>query len=344
MNAEKRKVADLKRAYATNTLVFNDKPYVLYASEASVDEPGYAYAVPMDNLDQKEIIWDNAGGCMSILQHPYHNNMFIAVQEFYLKQTPSKAKLVTGLRKDDGSWEIKDLLHLPFLHRFGILKDDDKVYLVACTIAQDKKDKEDWSRPGEVWVGELPEDNSEVKLSLLKTGLYRNHGFYSNKENGRDVIYIGSDSGIHRIFCDNGQLHLEKVLDGKIGEVALQDIDMDGKLEMMTIEPFHGNQICIYHLDENNVYQKVWTYENQIDFAHTLSGDTLLGKPCFVAGVRRMAAECFAVTYEYGQYAVTVLDTEGGPANLCVIHYENEDYISCANHTKNECALYKIGE
>lgn len=342
MNIEKTRLTDLKRAYSTNTLVFDNRQFVLFASEANVGEPGFAYAYAMDQLDHQEIVWDNAGGCMSILQHPYNPNEFIAVQEFYLKETPSRSKLVVGSRKD-GKWEVKDLVKLPFLHRFGIIKEDDTAYIVACTIAKNKENKDDWSLPGEVWVGALSKDGT-VELELLKTGLFRNHGFYQLKEDGKDVIYIGSDNGAYRLSREDGKFVVEEILEGRIGEVALRDIDGDGKLELMTIEPFHGNQIKIYHLDENNKYQEVWKYDQTIDFAHTLVGDTLCGKECFVAGVRRENAEVFAVFYKDGQYVVETIDQGVGPANLCVIHYNGEDYVSCANHTANECAIYKIGE
>lgn len=75
----------------------------------------------------------------------------------------------------------------------------------------------------------------------------------------------------------------------------------------MTIEPFHGNSIQIYKKEENG-YKKVWTYDNTIDFAHTLVGTTLCGKPSFVAGVRREEAELFYVQYVDGAYKATVIE------------------------------------
>ena len=69
----------------------------------------------------------------------------------------------------------------------------------------------------------------------------------------------------------------------------------------MTIEPFHGNQINIYK-NIAGKYQKVWTYDNEIDFAHTLVGATLANQPCFVAVQKSKDCELFVVTYEDGEY------------------------------------------
>ena len=79
------------------------------------------------------------------------------------------------------------------------------------------------------------------------------------------------------------------------------DIDGDGKEEIMTIEPFHGNTINVYKLKDGK-YEVDYTYPNEIDFAHALVGTTLCGKPCFVAGIRRVNCEAFVLTYENGEY------------------------------------------
>ena len=131
------------------------------------------------------------------------------------------------------------------------------------------------------------------------------------------------------------------ILEGHIGEIATADLDGDGIEEIMTIEPFHGNSIQIYKKEEDG-YKKVWTYDNTIDFAHTLVGTTLCGKPTFVAGVRREEAELFYVQYEEGQYQATVIEKGVGPANLCVVHEEDRDLIVSANHTANEAAVYVV--
>ena len=344
MKYEKRVLAPLDRAYSTNNINLNDREYILYASEANVAKPGDAYAFPLDDLEDKKVVWNDVGGCMSMLSHPYKSNSFVAIQEFYLKETPSRSKLVEVTLNDDGSWSRRDLIKLPFLHRFGFIKSQDEVYIICCTIAKDKQNKDDWSKPGEVWAGVFPkEDGKEIELSLLSSGYFRNHGMNFNKIDGNDVIFISSDEGVYKIYHDN-KIVITKIMDGAVGDIAFSDIDGDGRLEMLTIEPFHGSAIKLYHLDENGKYKCIWQYENKIDFAHALAGDKLCGHNCFVAGIRREDAECIVIYMQDGQVVYDVVDQGGGPANLCVIHYNDKEYISCSNHTAGECVIYEVME
>ena len=109
----------------------------------------------------------------------------------------------------------------------------------------------------------------------------------------------------------------------------------------MTIEPFHGTEIHIYKKLEGS-YQRVYTYENEIDFAHTLVGGTLRGVPTFLAGVRRRDAELFYVQYKDGAFVTKEIDRGVGPANLCLVKEEARDLIVAANHTANEAAVYIV--
>ncbi|WP_270780221.1 hypothetical protein, partial [Holdemanella biformis] len=237
---------------------------------------------------------------------------------------------------DNGTWQFKDVVSVPYVHRFGIFNQNGINYLILATVATSKKEKNDWSVPGRIYVAELPEDPSTgVELEVLCDGLYRNHGFWQTKENGKDVGYFGSDQGILRVSAPEkrgGQWKVEPILSGHIGEIATIDIDGDGQDEIMTIEEFHGNTIQIYKKDGSE-YKKVWQYDNEIDFAHALVGAKLAGQNAFVCGVRRKDCELFVVTYEDGEYKVTMVDKGVGPANLCVVHEDNRDIIVGANHT-----------
>ena len=103
---------------------------------------------------------------------------------------------------------------------------------------------------------------------------------------------------------------MEPILSGHIGEIATIDIDGDGQDEIMTIEEFHGNTIQIYKKDGSE-------YKN---------------------------CELFVVTYEDGEYKVTMVDKGVGPANLCVVHEDNRDIIVGANHTAAQAAIYFVTE
>ena len=73
-------------------------------------------------------------------------------------------------------------------------------------------------------------------------------------------------------------------------------------------------------------------------------GTKLAGQNAFVCGVRRKDCELFAVTYEDGEYKVTMIEKGVGPANLCVVNEKDRDIIVAANHTANEAAVYFVTE
>ena len=335
---------DIVRCYCTSHMLIDDELYAFFASENPESE---CYSYTGDNFNKKEIVWGkDRGGCMSIIPFETRTGQFLAVNEFYLKVSPSHAKLVWGKKTEDG-WIVKDLFNLPYLHRFDIYHVDGKDYVICATIARDKADKEDWSRPGQIYVGEVPTDleNNNVVLRQLGDGYYRNHGYSRGQYNGLVCGYFGSDYGVIRVTPphDNKDWETERILEGNISEVALADIDNDGQEELMTIEPFHGNTINVYHLKDGK-YVKDYTYPNEIDFAHALVGTSLTNKPCFVAGIRRINCEIFVLTYENNEYKVTIVEEGVGPANLDVVHHHGKEYILAANHTKNEAAIYEVLE
>lgn len=341
MKFVKKNLDDMYHCYCASNLYFDHQNHIVLASEDPDIGCNMYYGKDFEN---KENIWKHAGGCMSIVQIPNKEKEFLCVQEFYLHVTPSASKIVWG-KYIDNHWEFKDVVSIPYIHRFGILNQNGINYLVLATVASSKNNVDDWSVPGKIYVAELPEDLSiGVKLEVLCDGLYRNHGFWQTKENGMDVAYFGSDQGILRISAPEkhgGQWKVEPILFGHIGEVATMDIDGDGQDEIITIEEFHGNSIQIYK-KEGNTYKKVWKYKNEIDFAHALVGTTLAGKNAFVCGVRRKDCELFVVTYENGEYKVTMVDKGGGPANICVVHEKDRDIIVAANHTAAKASIYFV--
>lgn len=340
MNIRKIKLDDITRCYSTNYLKVNDELKVFFASE---DPTSVCNCYSGENFENKELVWDDRGGCMSIIEVPNTNGEFLAVNEFYLKVSPSLSKLV-WVKYVDGKWVIKDIMNLPYLHRFDIYNVDGVNYFIGATIAENKEDKEDWRLPGQIYVGVIPANIEEgIKIEKIADGMFRNHGYYRGFYDGRVCGYFTSDQGIVRVTppSSNGEWKVEKILEGKISEIALVDIDGDGVEELMTIEPFHGNSMKIYKLKDGK-YECDFVYPYEIDFAHTLVGTTLAGVSCFVGGVRRVNCELFYITYENNEYKVNIIESGVGPANVAVVNLEDKDLILSANHTKNEAAVYVV--
>jgi hypothetical protein len=341
MKFEKIHLDDITRCYCASHMTIDDQLYAFFASE---NPESICKSYSGKDFANQEIVWNDRGGCMSIIPFQTRRGQFLAVNEFYLKVTPSLAKIVYGKKTETG-WEIKDLLSLPYVHRFDIYHVGDVDYLICATIARNKQNKEDWSEPGQIYVGVIPENIEEgVKLEQIADGCYRNHGYCRGHYDGTVCGYFTSDQGILRVLPPHGEQEewsVEKIMEGQIGEIALCDIDQDGEEEIMTIEPFHGNTIHIYK-QKNHAWERVYTYPTEIDFAHTLVGGTLCGVNSFIGGVRRVNAELFAVQYINGAFQTIVIEQGVGPANIDLVHTADADYILSANHTHNEAAVYKV--
>lgn len=339
MKIEKKKLDDIKRCYCASNIYMDHENHYIFASE---DPDVTCEMFSGMNFEKREVIWTKPGGCMSIIPIPGKEGEFLAVQEFYLKVSPSLAKIVWAKYGKNG-FEIKDVLHLPYIHRFDIYHKNGINYFIGATIATSKENKEDWRMPGRIYVGELPEDlNEGLHVDILADGMYRNHGYWHDLD--ENCGYFGSDQGIVKVtppVVRGGSWSMEHILDGTIGEIATIDIDGDGCKEIMTIEPFHGSEIKIYK-KVDGTYTKVYQYDHEIEFAHTLVGGTLRGIPTFLAGVRRKEAELFYVQYKAGKFVTTTIDKGVGPANLALVNEKDRDVIVAANHTNNEAAVYIV--
>ncbi len=342
MKIEKIHLDDIKRCYSASAISVDGKNRLLLSSE---DPDVGCKMFSGKYFEKKEVVWTKPGGCMSIIPIPKEEGSFLAIQEFYLKVSPSKAKLVRGKYDRERGWQFEDVLHLPYLHRFDIYHKNGVNYFIGATIATSKEHKDDWSVPGRIYVGVLPENTKDaMELEVLYDGLFRNHGYWHAKEDGQDVGYFGSDQGILRVIPPQkkgGTWQVEKILDGQIGEIATMDIDYDGEDEIMTIEAFHGETIKIYKKYDGE-YKEVYRYPNKIAFAHTLVGCQLAGVNTFLAGVRREEAELFYVQYVNGEFVTKVIEKGVGPANVCVVNEKHRDLIISANHTKSEAAVYVV--
>lgn len=340
MKIEKVFLDEMYRCYSTMSMKLDGELHLFYASE----EKGYpVYAYLYNDLSDRKTVWEAAGGVMSMIPLPFTENQFLAIRDFYLKETPSQAKLTWVKYDKETGFTSHDLFHLPYLHRFQLLSVEDRVYLLAATIAEKKEHKEDWSSPGKIYVAQLPKDlNDSFELEVLVEGLFRNHGCYL--ANDHSCAYFASDEGILKVSPPqqaNETWKIERILEGRISEMAFSDLDGDGVEEMITIEPFHGNAIYIYK-QEANVFKRVYEYPHEIDFAHTLVGTTIRGVNSFVGGIRRVNSDLFMIQYVDGQYVTTIVDEKVGPANLAVTHLDDCDLIHSSNHTLNHAAVYIV--
>lgn len=341
MRFEKKFLDNMERCYCSSYIYQDNKPKILLASEA-IDGPCYAYFG--DNFENKEVVWEKAGGTMSIVEIPGTNGEFLATQRFFPGFQSEESKVVWG-KYENNKWVIRDYISIPFLHRFDLLKSGDKIYFFAAVLCGSKKDREDWSDPGKVLVGEFTFDiNKKPELTEIKSGLTKNHGYVRADYEGRESAFITAENGIF-VFTPpeekDSSWKIVQLSDNPTSDIAVFDLDGDGVDELVTIEPFHGNKFKIYKKDGDK-YKEVYEYPDEINFAHAIWAGTLAGEPVAVCGIRRVNGELFYVAYDKNtnEYKAHVIEMGVGTANVDVLHLKNKDVLIAANHTKNEAALY----
>ncbi len=340
MKIEKKFLTKLHRCYATSSTVIDGEKKILFATEG--EGPCYMYS---GAEFEQSTVWDGPGGTMSIVAVPGKNGDFLAVQNFFPTFQSEKATIVWGKPQADGKWQVKTLFKMPYIHRFDILSADGVNYFIGCTLCTSKIEKEDWSDPGKIYVGVIPEDLDEpIELKIIKTGMTKNHG-YSH------VIWHGKMAGM--VTCEEGVFAvtppqkageawtIETVLERPVSDIAVVDIDGDGVDELVTIEPFHGNQFLINKKTDKD-YQVVYQYPEKMEFGHVVWGGQLRGVPTIIGGQRRHAKDLFYIQYKNGEYVKTTIETDIGPSNVAVITDKDHDIIISANREIGEAVLYLV--
>jgi hypothetical protein len=342
MRIEKIVLDRMERCYAASSLTVDGRLYAVLASE-SIGGPCYAYTG--EGFTEKEVIWEKAGGTMSLLQIPGSNGEFIAVQHFFPGFQSAGAKLVRGRRTGQGVWETRDLVPLPYIHRFDLFTVGYDLYILAATLCGSKRDREDWSDPGAVYVGRLPSRiEAGVQFTPVLEHLTKNHGYCRGRWEGEDAAFVTSEEGIFVLLppkTGGAPWKTIRLLNRPVGDVALCDLDGDGVDELVTIEPFHGNQFVVNKKQEGR-YGIVYRYPGELDFAHAVVGCTLRGKPAVIGGVRRKNCELFILTCKAGRYEAEVVEQGIGPSNVAVVNGKDRDIIISANHTQNQAAVYVV--
>ena len=341
MNVKKIQLDQIQRCYSASYVHVDKELKVLLASEAV---GGSCYSYSGKDFENKEVVWESAGGTMSIVEIPGTNGEFLATQNFFPGFDAKTSKIVHG-RYVDGKWLVEDFMVLPYVHRFDILKGEDGLYFIGATLCTSKTEREDWSDPGKVYVGKLTGDYTRpVALSIVKEGLTRNHGYCRGEWRGRQSGFVTTDEGVFVVTppgAGKAAWQVEQLMERRVSDVALCDIDNCGVDELVTIEPFHGADFKI-NKKVGDSWQVAYEYPEEIEFAHVVWGGKIRGRNTVIGGIRRRNAELFMVDMEDGAFRTTLLETGKGPANIAVVHEENRDVIVCANNTVHEAALYII--
>lgn len=346
MRVNKQIIGNLTKCYSLTKFSYGGDDHLIVAAEK--DDPAYSFSLTGEFHEQ---LWSEPGGVMSMVQYP-GREILLATWKFYSPNNSADARIVYYIR-DNGSWKCSTLCELPFVHRFGILQNNNRYYLIACTIKSDHKFKGDWSTPGKIWVSELPLDienyniDHPLNMQELKGGLLKNHGFYmSYDEAGNSSALIGCDNGIYKVtppIVPGGDWNIVQLLDVPTSDMVYEDIDGDGKRELLVFSPFHGDTLSIYKQDDSG-FHEVYRYPDALPFLHALTFGDVCGKKYFFIGNREGTKDILAISYssEKQSFITERIDQDAGAANLFFYKVGDENILAAANRESNEIALYYL--
>ncbi len=350
MKANKTVIGSLSKCYAVSPLTYNGKDYLIVAAEKQ--DPCFVY----DLYGAKHsTVWNEPGGTMSIVQVPHSNGVFLATHRFYSPNDSEQAAIVRVKPETEGAegvqWNIRTLLHLPFLHRFDIIEYKGIRWLFMCTLKSRHLHKDDWSSPGKVYACVLPDDadaeytgGHSLNVRIIKEGLTKNHGYTRDVHNGVQTGIVCSDEGVFRFTppeTASGEWGCEKLIDSPASDALLADLKGTGEKSLLVIESFHGGSIAVYE-EVNGKRHKVYDYPEPVEFAHAITGGTVFGKNYIFIGHRKGKRRLLAFHYdaECGSYTAEILDENAGAANAHFFERNGEAVLAVTNREINEIALY----
>jgi len=336
----KKELCRLERCYAVNELTLNGVRWALAATE----DPGPCWAFSGKSFENRMKIWDGPGGTMTFVPLSGTDGEFLSIEKFYRIYQWEEAG-ISWAWPENGSFRLKSLLTLPYIHRFDVLETPAGSFFIGCTLAVKKDSVSDWSTPGSIYVGRVDKAAREIRdLRVLKGDVYKNHGYLRTGAPSAPAALIGSREGILRVtppMSPEGDWQTERFAGFPVSDMALCDIDGDGEEELAVIEPFHGCKFRIYKKNAAG-WKRVFEHPETCEFYHVIWGGTLNGTPAFIAGGRRGTRSLSVITCSGGEYRVQTLDSGQGPSNVHVMHRAEGDVIIAANMEVGEVAAYFV--
>ncbi|MBT9778925.1 hypothetical protein GPL15_20835 [Clostridium sp. MCC353] len=335
MIIEKTTLAQVDKVYAACIGRVDGETVFFGASEG----PGECVCAAKGGIDT---VWTQPGGTMNLVPIPGRDGEFYGTQKF-LPVFAAEECTLNYIKYEDGGWIVKEVMKTPYLHRFDLFMQDGEVWFIGSTLCGKKEFTQDWSSPGAVYTGRVQKDPAQAfPLKKLYEGITKNHGFCKEEADGA-VRYLVT--GVEGIFAFevpgrpwDEEWKIKKIYDGEVSDIAVCDIDGDGRAEYASIEPFHGSKAVIYK-EVDGTLSPVKEYE--IDFGHVIWGGTVNGTPVFILGYRRQDMRLLMIYYD-GDFKEETIDSETGPSQISVLSGEKESFLLSANRQINELALYKI--
>ena len=349
MKIEKRSLCTMNMPYAIGGLSLGTEQCVVGATE----DHGPIMLVRPPYREATELV-PGPGGCMSLLADRERPGELYAIMGCFLGYKFQSGG-VYRIRRSEGAaesgWAASRVIDLPFAHRIELVKRGSQRYLIAASLASDKRDPADWSKTGTLYAAKLPGSEGEAwAITPILEGIHKNHGLLVTRFQGSRSILVSGSEGLFVIDLERqGETWTPAhAMSQEISEIAVFDLDGDGQDELVTIEPFHGNLIRIYKT-KAGAWSKVW--ESGLEYGHCLLAGTVLGQPAVLVSNRSGGRSLLLFQFAPGssgsgrgfpEPTQTVLDPAAGAANMLIVNSRGTDLVFSTNQAAGEIVVYSL--
>lgn len=336
----KEKLASLDVCYSITLMNYNGREYCVSASEMRGGE------IVMVDTQTKAVskITGLAAGIMAVVPIPEENGGFLAIQKFYPTFDSKEAEVVHGVI----SGEIAPVMeakvtvaaYIPYVHRIALTGRPGARKMIACTLCKDKAFTDDWSQPGSAYLYDLDADMKGTLEKTLVTGITKNHGMFTYEKVGGEYILIAGEQGVWAI---DGRYNVSKLCGEPVSDLCMYDVDGDGIDEMLTIAPFHGDNMRIFKAADGG-WQMI--AEEPISFGHAIWCGDCGGAPLIICCSRGgdMSTKLYRPAKDDGAFVLESLsiDEGVGASNIFVKEDDGAVVFYAANHEIGQVARYTI--
>ncbi len=181
-----------------------------------------------------------------------------------------------------------------------------------------------------------------MALRPILPAIHRNHGFLVARLEGRQCVLVGCAEGLFALDLEaSGPAWITRqVLGQEVSEMAVADLDGDGRDELVTIEPFHGSALRAYKRSGAG-WSVFW--EAEISFGHCVLAGTVESRPSVLVSNRSGSKDLllFQFSAEAPSRPQRVVVEEGAAAaNMLVLPFEGKDLIFSANQAESQVVCY----
>lgn len=334
-------IQNILNPYAIDFFNINQKVYAICASGST------GKCVMFDIVDKTPIIqeWTIPNRGAQIFKQ-IDNKSFYVIQNFLPEYDCADSCLVkvSHANNNDNKWVVEKCFDMPFLHKFSIISINGGKYCIVATLSGLKNYKEDWTRPGGIFMSQIPSNdvNGNWSFKPVIKELTKNHGFFETEVGNQKRLFFSASEGLFEISISyNSDLSVKQILHHEIGDVAVCDIDNDGEFEYVTIEGFHGNELAIYKKVMNK-YEKVFSFP--ISYGHAIWAGIIFNHPTILFGELNdearfgLLSSTFEAPYSFIE---SYVDTKIGPFNLKVRQAFDHYDILCSAREANSVILYQ---